>query len=162
MRLLNWFFSKLRLKFVLCFFLLLFAASEAQAQYKTVQYKVSQKETLYKISKIYNTRVDSLIKWNDLSSSMISPGQIIVIHDYYKLQEEELTLNRVRYNIGANETSRNEDLSVIQMKMDSLEQAKGNVDDSDPYAMVQYFDIANSNIHVRPQVLPFEVIQGES
>lgn len=61
MRLLKWFFSKLKLRFILCFFIVLWVSSEAQAQYKTVQYKVSQKETLYKISKVYNTRVDSLM-----------------------------------------------------------------------------------------------------
>ena len=142
MQSLKWFFFRTKLRFIICFCIMFFVAAEANAQYKTVQYEVSQKETLYKIAKIYNTRVDSLMKWNNLSSSSIIPGQVITIHDYYKLQEEELEMNRLRYTLGSNETARNEDLSFVQLKLDSLQETKQNVDDNDPFAMVQYFDIA--------------------
>lgn len=41
------------------------------------EYKVKSGDSLYKISKAYNTTSDVLIKNNSLSSSMIYPGQIL-------------------------------------------------------------------------------------
>lgn len=42
-------------------------------------YIVQKGDSLYKISQKYNVDVNDLIKYNDLKSSLIYPGQIIVI-----------------------------------------------------------------------------------
>jgi len=43
------------------------------------EYKVSAGETLYSISKRFNTTVDDITKLNNLSSTTLSPGQILLI-----------------------------------------------------------------------------------
>ena len=44
-----------------------------------IQYKVSQGETLYAISKRFNMSVDDLQKLNNLSSNNIQPGQVLMV-----------------------------------------------------------------------------------
>jgi LysM repeat protein len=44
-----------------------------------IQYKVSAGETLYAISKRFNTTVDDLTQLNNLSSTNIQPGQILLV-----------------------------------------------------------------------------------
>jgi LysM repeat protein len=44
-----------------------------------IQYKVSPGETLYAISKRFNTTVDNLTKLNNLSSTNLQPGQILQV-----------------------------------------------------------------------------------
>lgn len=43
------------------------------------QYKVSAGETLYSISKRFNTTVDNITKLNNLTSTTLSPGQILLV-----------------------------------------------------------------------------------
>jgi LysM repeat protein len=43
------------------------------------QYKVSAGETLYSIAKRFNTTVDDITKFNNLTSTNLSPGQIVLI-----------------------------------------------------------------------------------
>jgi LysM repeat protein len=45
----------------------------------TQQYKVSAHETLYAIAKRFNTTVDVLTKLNDLKSTNLTPGQILLV-----------------------------------------------------------------------------------
>jgi LysM repeat protein len=45
----------------------------------TTQYKVSPGETLYAISRRFNTKVDEIIKMNNLKSSNLTPGQILLV-----------------------------------------------------------------------------------
>ncbi len=44
-----------------------------------IQYKVSAGETLYAISKRFNTTVDDLTKLNNLSSTTLLPGQVLLV-----------------------------------------------------------------------------------
>jgi LysM repeat protein len=43
------------------------------------QYKVSQGETLYAISKRFNTTVDNITQLNNLTSTTLTPGQILLV-----------------------------------------------------------------------------------
>jgi LysM repeat protein len=43
------------------------------------EYKVSAGETLYSISKRFNTTVDDITKLNNLTSTILSPGQILLV-----------------------------------------------------------------------------------
>ncbi|MDP9081554.1 MAG: LysM peptidoglycan-binding domain-containing protein [Bacteroidota bacterium] len=43
------------------------------------QYKVSAGETLYSIAKRFNTNVDNITKLNNLTSTSLSPGQILLV-----------------------------------------------------------------------------------
>jgi len=45
-----------------------------------IQYKVSAGETLYAISKRFNTTVDDLTKLNNLTSTNLQPGQVLMVH----------------------------------------------------------------------------------
>ncbi|WP_428331234.1 LysM peptidoglycan-binding domain-containing protein [Mucilaginibacter sp.] len=45
----------------------------------TMQYKVSAGETLYAISKRFNTTVDDLTKLNSLTSTNLTPGQLLTV-----------------------------------------------------------------------------------
>ena len=83
MRLLKWFCSKYCL---IPFFLTLILSCtliQTSAQYSVIEHQVAEKETLYKISMLYSTKIDSIVAWNQLSSNLISYGQILVIKDYY-------------------------------------------------------------------------------
>jgi LysM repeat protein len=45
-----------------------------------IQYKVSAGETLYAISKRFNTTVDDITKLNNLTSTNLAPGQVLLVH----------------------------------------------------------------------------------
>lgn len=45
-----------------------------------IQYKVSAGETLYAISKRFNTTVDDITKLNNLTSTTLTPGLILLVH----------------------------------------------------------------------------------
>ena len=45
----------------------------------TTQYKVSAGETLYAISKRFNTTVDDIVSLNNLKSTTVTPGQILLV-----------------------------------------------------------------------------------
>ena len=49
-------------------------------QKSPVKYKVEKGDYLGKISKKYNCTVKDLIKWNDLKSTSISPGQKLIVY----------------------------------------------------------------------------------
>ena len=51
----------------------------AQEPSPAVQYKVSAGETLYGIAKRFNTNVDELTKLNNLTSTNLSPGQVLTV-----------------------------------------------------------------------------------
>ena len=42
-------------------------------------YKVEKGDSLYKIAKKYNVNVEDLMKYNNLQSSLIYPGQVLII-----------------------------------------------------------------------------------
>ncbi|MDF2431525.1 MAG: hypothetical protein JWP44_1156, partial [Mucilaginibacter sp.] len=51
----------------------------AQPNTPPVQYKVSAGETLYAISKRFNTTVDDITKTNNLTSTTVIPGQVLMV-----------------------------------------------------------------------------------
>ena len=55
------------------------AQQPAQEASHAVQYKVSAGETLYGIAKRFNTNVDELTKLNNLTSTNLSPGQVLTV-----------------------------------------------------------------------------------
>jgi LysM repeat protein len=54
-------------------------AAQAVTQTAVQQYKVSAGETLYAIAKRFNTTVEDITKLNGLTSSTLSPGQLIKV-----------------------------------------------------------------------------------
>ncbi len=46
---------------------------------KPVYHQVASQETLYRISTLYNTTVVDIKKWNNLTSSSVSPGQMLIV-----------------------------------------------------------------------------------
>ncbi len=142
MQLLSWLYSKQSLKLASLVVVLGMSITSVIAQSKIIDYEVVKKETLYKISILYSTEVDSLVKWNDLSSDLISEGQVIRVLDYYDLQKEELALNNLTYAIVARETKSIEQVEFYNDKIDSLQAEKDNVDQSSPFAMQSFFDLA--------------------
>jgi LysM repeat protein len=56
------------------------APANQQQQQNTLDYKVSAGETLYSIAKRFNTTVADIQQLNGLSSTTLSPGQIIKVH----------------------------------------------------------------------------------
>lgn len=142
MQLLKWFCSKNYLRLIFLVLVVCLAIPKANAQYKKIEYKVAKKETLYKISVLYSTEVDSLMKWNDLSTDLISEGQIITLIDYYDLQKEELELNRRIYALESVETQVIERTAYFNAKLDSIQEAKNTIDDNGSKAMQQLFELA--------------------
>lgn len=54
-------------------------APNNDTQVLTQQYKVSAGETLYAIAKRFNTTVDNITKINSLTSTTLTPGQILIV-----------------------------------------------------------------------------------
>jgi LysM repeat protein len=54
-------------------------AQQTRADTTTTQYKVSAGETLYSISKRFNTTVENIQKTNNLTTTTLVPGQILLI-----------------------------------------------------------------------------------
>lgn len=46
---------------------------------KTIIYNIKANDSLYNIAKTFNTTVDKLIKYNNLSNTLIFPGQTLII-----------------------------------------------------------------------------------
>lgn len=142
MQWLKWFCSRNSLKLIFIIVFVVGASYEASAQYRRVEHTVAQEETLFKISILYSTEIDSLVKWNDLTTDSISKGQRIVIHDYYKLSELELNANELKYFMIAREKQWVEKEAYFNNKLDSLKLEKAAVDQSSPFALQDYFEIS--------------------
>lgn len=56
------------------------AANTNQQQQNTLDYKVSAGETLYSIAKRFNTTIPDIQQLNGLNSTVLTPGQIIKVH----------------------------------------------------------------------------------
>jgi LysM repeat protein len=55
----------------------------------TMQYKVSAHETLYSIAKRFNTTVDDITKLNNLSSTNLTPGEILMVRSGAATQQPQ-------------------------------------------------------------------------
>ncbi|MDA9952140.1 tetratricopeptide repeat protein [Chitinophagales bacterium] len=142
MRLLKWFCSKYCL---IPFFLTLILSCtliQTSAQYSVIEHQVAEKETLYKISMLYSTKIDSIVAWNQLSSNLIGYGQILVIKDYYDLREEELEVNRLSYAIGYEEAKGIEQQKYFLAKIDSIDEERANVSESFTSTLQIFLDLA--------------------
>ena len=142
MQLLKWFCSKYCL---IPFFLTLILSCtliQTSAQFSIIEHQVAEKETLYKISMLYNTKIDSLVTWNQLPSILISYGQILEIKDYYDLREEELEVNRLTYAIGHEEAKGIEQQKYFLAKIDSIDEERANVSESFTSTLQTFLDLA--------------------
>lgn len=142
MQLLKWFCSKYCL---IPFFLTLILSCsliQTNAQFSIIEHQVAEKETLYKISMLYNTKIDSIVTWNQLPSILISYGQILIIKDYYDLREEELEVNRLTYAIGHEEAKGIEQQKYFLAKIDSIDEERANVSESFTSTLQTFLDLA--------------------
>jgi LysM repeat protein len=64
------------------------APQPAQDNTPPTQYKVSAGETLYAISKRFNTTVDDITRLNNLTSTTLSPGQLLIVKSGEKATPE--------------------------------------------------------------------------
>ena len=84
-------------------------------------YTVKSGDTLYEIAISNNTTVDRLIEYNNLSSSIISPGQMILIPTSAKVEDEDYITYIVRAGDNLYAISRNYGLTVDElMKFNNL------------------------------------------
>ena len=60
-----------------------------------IVYQVNPNDTLYSISKLYNTTPQAIKEYNNLSSNLLSIGQIIQIPNQEIFQENICTLHRL-------------------------------------------------------------------
>ncbi|MDR3696043.1 LysM peptidoglycan-binding domain-containing protein [Mucilaginibacter sp.] len=78
-----------------------------------IQYKVSAGETLYAISKRFNTTVDDITKLNNLTSTNLTPGQILLVHSGTQSAPPPPVMNR------DTQVAKRDSTSVVQVNSDS-------------------------------------------
>ncbi len=54
--------------------------ANAQPELKSIRHTVKAGETLYGIAQAYKVTVDEIVKWNNLSSTSVMVGQVLLIH----------------------------------------------------------------------------------
>ena len=131
--------------YIRAFILVIFVAfnlQKAHAQAKVIEHKLVKKETLYKLSILYRTEVDSIMRWNNLSSTLVSQGAVIRILDYNKLKLEEFVYNQYVYDIEVKKAEKVLLLESFNAKNLALQTRKKAIDEKDPQAMQEFFEIA--------------------
>jgi len=84
-----------------------------------IQYKVSAGETLYAISKRFNTTVDDLTKLNNLSSTNLVPGQMLLVRSAPPASAPQQTLVTPPVNSNPLPAKRDSTI-VVSVNKDSL------------------------------------------
>jgi len=84
------------------------------------QYKVSAGETLYAISKRFNTTVDVLTKLNNLTSTNIQPGQVLLVQSGGAAPASTQTQPSVIEN-SPNPVAKRDSTSVVIINKDSID-----------------------------------------
>ncbi|WP_295668534.1 LysM peptidoglycan-binding domain-containing protein [uncultured Mucilaginibacter sp.] len=81
-----------------------------------IQYKVSAGETLYGIGKRFNTTVDDITKLNNLTSTNLAPGQVLLVHSGTQSTPPPPppVMNR------DTQVAKRDSTSVVQVNQDSL------------------------------------------
>jgi len=85
------------------------------------QYKVSAGETLYGISKRFNTTVDVLTKLNNLTSTNLQPGQILMIQSGGAPAQTQAASQPAMNPTTPNPVAKRDSISVAIVNKDSLE-----------------------------------------
>lgn len=85
------------------------------------QYKVSAGETLYGISKRFNTTVDALTKLNNLTSTNLQPGQILMIHSGGAPAQTQAASQPAINPNTPNPVAKRDSISVAIVNKDSLD-----------------------------------------
>ncbi len=85
-----------------------------------VTYRVKEGDYLGKISKKYNCTVKDLMKWNNLKSTNISPGQKIIVYNPVVSKKDKKTKNTI-YKVQVGDTlwgivEKNEGLTLEELK----------------------------------------------
>lgn len=81
-----------------------------------VQYKVSAGETLYAISKRFNTTVDDITKLNNLTSTNLAPGQVLLVHTGTQAAPPPTPPVMIRDT----QIAKRDSTTVVQVNQDSL------------------------------------------
>jgi len=136
------FYYKFCLKALILLLFVAFNLRNASAQVKVIDHKLAKKETLYKLSVLYRTEIDSIMHWNKLSSTRVSEGALIKILDYNKLKLEEFVYNQYVYDIEAKKAEKAQVQQRFNDKFSALEQRKTAINVSMPLAMQEFFEIA--------------------
>jgi tetratricopeptide (TPR) repeat protein len=136
------FYYKFYLKALILLLFVAFNLRNASAQVKVIDHKLAKKETLYKLSVLYRTEIDSIMHWNKLSSTRVSEGALIKILDYNKLKLEEFVYNQYVYDIEAKKAEKAQVQQRFNDKLSALEQRKTAINVSMPLAMQEFFEIA--------------------
>jgi LysM repeat protein len=96
-----------------------------QANHTTQQYTVKQGDNLSKIALLYQTKIDSLVLWNNLPNSPLQVGQVLVIGRTVQAQSiftenmlAKLDKKKTRHEIGKGEkiVSRGNEKFVLHRK----------------------------------------------
>lgn len=135
-------FNKWYLRFIVAFMVVIGSAQLVVAQNKEIDHKVVKKETLYKLSILYRTEIDSIMAWNKMTSTMLNEGAVIRILDYNKLKLEEFIYNQYVYDIQVKKLEKALLKQQYDDKIVGLEQRKDAIDDTKPQAMQAFFEIA--------------------
>ena len=80
-----------------------------------IQYKVSAGETLYSISKRFGTTVDNVTKLNNLTSTNLQPGQILLIHSGQQPAPQPTVVMNTSPQVAKRDST-----VVVQVNRDSL------------------------------------------
>jgi len=136
------FYFKLYSKVIIALVLMVLGMQTLQAQVEVINHKLVKKETLYKLSVLYRTEIDSIMHWNNLSSTLLSQGVCIKILDYNKLKLEEFVYNQYVYDIEVKKAEKALLQRSFNTKFLLLETRKEALDDSKPQSMQEFFDIA--------------------
>lgn len=124
------------------FALFSFGNKSANAQVQVINHKLTKNETLYKLSILYRTEIDSVMKWNSLKTDVLSIGANIRVLDYNKLKLEELVYNQYVYDIQVKKSQKLMAEDQFNEKLLSLENRKNQIDASEPQAMQEFFEIS--------------------
>lgn len=141
MQLRKWFCYSFYKKLVAILILTISSGIGLSAQ-EIINHKVEKDESLYKLSILYLTSIDSIKSWNNLSSEILLVGSTVIIKDYYGLEREELMCNLAIYQIRVKETEKFQNEEKFKVKLQELAVQKDAVDVNQPSAMQVFFKIA--------------------
>ncbi|MCB9256654.1 MAG: tetratricopeptide repeat protein [Chitinophagales bacterium] len=99
-------------------------------------------ETLYMLTFIYEVPIDSILEWNNLASSTVKTGDKIQIKNLKNLNESQIELNVLNYELDFLAIQKAEILKSLKKELDILDSKKAAVDSNDPMGMQEIFSLS--------------------
>jgi len=139
----NWLFYKQFFKITIVL-IGTFCAQNAMAQSleDVIVVNVKLGETLYQYSKVYEVKVDSIIKWNKLKNHRIIENDKILIVNYNELTSTEIEYNQLKYNLEIVKIGIENNQSNYENNLDLLNDKKAQIDVEDPFAMQAILELS--------------------